>query len=102
MRISDWSSDVCSSDLCLMIAALTVQDRRSAERHLLQHYLGDLAARGIDGQLPFHMLWDRYRRWPLWGMVSSLADADGQSGPVCIQRFYQAAEDLETLALVQR
>src|SRR3546814_9585768 len=79
MRISDWSSDVCSSDLdvaCLMIAALTVQDRRSAERHLLQHYLGDLAARGIDGQLPFHMLWDRYRRWPLWGMVSSLADAD--------------------------
>src|SRR3546814_9353103 len=79
---------------CLMIAALTVQDRRSAERHLLQHYLGDLAARGIDGQLPFHMLWDRYRRWPLWGMVSSLADADGQSGPV---RSEEHTSELQSL-----
>src|SRR3546814_12754745 len=34
MRISDWSSDVCSSDLALVVLAGGVQEPRSpAERH---------------------------------------------------------------------
>src|SRR3546814_1153143 len=34
MRISDWSSDVCSSDLCIgLFPALGVFDRNSGKRH---------------------------------------------------------------------
>src|SRR3546814_18722515 len=54
MRISDWSSDVCSSDLYLIL--IDGQGRHRASARLLRtdrpHLLGDLYPHLCDGPVP--------------------------------------------------
>src|SRR3546814_4881814 len=45
MRISDWSSDVCSSDLAQELAARAGQRSTSARRAALERELAELKAR---------------------------------------------------------
>src|SRR3546814_19479615 len=69
MRISDWSSDVCSSDLVLLIAATLSDDEAADERRDARVDVDDGAAREVErapaenqpgrgvaaAQLPDHM-----------------------------------------------
>src|SRR3546814_3779805 len=90
MRISDWSSDVCSSDLghglrdvCyFMVAALTVDERRQADRRLLDHYREALLATGAEGVPDRETMWDHFRRWPVYGIQAWLQVEEwwGQNG----------------------
>src|SRR3546814_17397238 len=83
MRISDWSSYVCSSDLLdarprlgawsidvsyFLIAGLDLVDRRRWEGALLAHYLSCLRAEGVDPP-SFDDAWAAYRRDVVWGLL---------------------------------
>src|SRR3546814_11710923 len=48
MRISDWSSDVCSSDLVLLIAATLSDDEAADERRDARVDVDDGAAREVE------------------------------------------------------
>lgn len=82
-----------------LVGSLTVEDRRKAERELLQHYLDRLEAHGAGGRLSFEKLWDEYRVWPMWGMVAWITNLDkwGQATMPSVERFYTAAADHDTL-----
>src|SRR3546814_4750939 len=55
MRISDWSSDVCSSDLSLLHAARQLR-RRQAGDVLAEPDLGELGERDLMGLMAVHPL----------------------------------------------
>ncbi|MDB6060577.1 MAG: hypothetical protein JWM78_680 [Verrucomicrobiaceae bacterium] len=82
-----------------LVGSLTVEDRRKAERELLQHYLDRLEVHGAGGRLSFEKLWDEYRVWPMWGMVAWITNLDkwGQTTMPSVERFYTAAADHDTL-----
>lgn len=84
-----------------LIGALEIEDRRRAERELLQHYLERLASLGVEG-MRFEEAWFEYRRWPMWGIVAwqGNLDAWGQPSLAPLARFVAAAEDHETLRLL--
>lgn len=86
-----------------MLGSLTIEERRSAERDLIHHYCQALKSTGAEGVLSDEDAWQQYRRWPLYGMQSWLANMDewGQTGLPMVERFYQAAEDLDSLKLLE-
>src|SRR3546814_7707766 len=114
MRISDWSSDVCSSDLGTVAAALSRQPEHGLE-HVCLHLRGyrcETSARrqyrsGIDrhrgvevaGQLPGHR--SQYRQ----GLGLSLADVveagwqegDVDGGPAQRRRSEENTSELQSL-----
>src|SRR3546814_16808199 len=52
MRISDWSSDVCSSDLKVFLAELAADDQAgAAAAHFEQVVEGDVAERFLGGEV---------------------------------------------------
>src|SRR3546814_6984001 len=65
-----------------MLGALTIDERRSAARDLLRHYRECLAATGVTGIISDEDIWEQFRRWPVYGMQSWLANMDewGQKG----------------------
>src|SRR3546814_11734597 len=67
MRISDWSSDVCSSDLGLP-TALTCTVLRRAPTHLLGHGL-----HGVGRHSGYLLYVTRGRGWPLRDMLKTRA-----------------------------
>lgn len=81
-----------------LVGALSVEDRRSAERDLLQHYLGALKTYGVE--YDFDEAWDEYRRWVVWcfpawqGNINPMLDTMPP-----LERFGRAAEDLDLRAL---
>lgn len=85
-----------------LIGSLRIEDRRSSDRELLRFYCDQLAQRGV--AVPsFDHVWNEYRLWPIWGMVSWMANTDawGQITMPALERFYTAAADLETLKLIE-
>jgi thiamine kinase-like enzyme len=85
-----------------LIGSLRIEDRRAADRELLQFYCDQLARRRV--AVPsFDHVWNEYRLWPIWGMVSWMANTDawGQITMPALERFYTAAADLETLKLIE-
>jgi hypothetical protein len=86
-----------------LVGSLRIEDRRRAERELLEHYLARLEAHGAGGQLSFDKLWSEYRRWPMWGMVAWVTNLDhwGQATLPSVERFYTAAADHDTLGLLE-
>jgi aminoglycoside/choline kinase family phosphotransferase len=81
-----------------MVGSLTVEERRSAERDLLQHYRDALQATGARGVISLDEIWENYRRWVLYGMQAWIANMDewGQIGLPMKKRFFTAGEDLGT------
>jgi aminoglycoside phosphotransferase (APT) family kinase protein len=91
-----WALDVAY----LLTSALTVDDRRAAERGLLAGYLDRLRAGGVDA--PTHdEAWDRYRQNALYGVLMWLITPDGVHSDAAqreyLTRCVTAAEDLETI-----
>ena len=87
-----------------MLGTLTIEERRDSEKALLAHYLEVLKSTGANDILSESEVWEQYRRWPIYGMQAWLANQDewGQHGLPMVERFYQAAEDFDTLALIER
>lgn len=78
-----------------MIGSITIEDRRKAERDLLQLYLNGLAAQGV--KISFEEMWEQYRRMVVWGLVawqSNINPREETMGP--LERFCRAADDLKT------
>jgi hypothetical protein len=86
-----------------MLGALTIEERRKAERDLHKHYLASLASLGAKDIPTPDQMWDHYRRWPLYGCQSWVANVDawGQKGLHVTERFFTAAADLESLKLLE-
>src|SRR3546814_13131363 len=97
MRISDWSSDVCSSDLC--IEAVIEDLARVARRHLLASIASGPSRRTLDGGRNAHLiqeppewwlpkLWSRFRIRALnelpgerfWGLAAPRAAVPRSAG----------------------
>ena len=85
-----------------MLGALTIEERRSAAEDLIKHYRQALSATGAEGVLNQDQAWEQFRRWPVYGMQSWLANMDvwGQSGLAIVERFFSAADDMGTIALL--
>ncbi|MFA7553664.1 MAG: oxidoreductase family protein [Spongiibacteraceae bacterium] len=84
------------------IGALTVEERRSSERDLLNHYREHLIARGAHDVPSLDIIFENYRRWVIYGMQAWVANMDswGQSGMPMNERFFTAGEDLDTWKLL--
>ena len=82
-----------------MLGALTIEERRSSAKDLIRHYREALMATNAEGVLSQEQAWEQFRRWPVYGMQSWLANMDawGQSGLGMVERFFTAAEDMETM-----
>lgn len=90
-----WSDDVSY----FLIGALTVKDRREHERHLLQHYLECLRARGVDAP-GFDEVWLAHRREVIRGFMWVGTPPQMQPDDIVAantERYCAALEDLETL-----
>jgi hypothetical protein len=87
----------------LMLGGLTIQERRASERSLLSHYRESLLATGAKNVIDLEHIWAEYRRWPIYGMQSWIANVDawGQTGLPIVERFFTASEDLETAKLLE-
>lgn len=87
-----------------MIGALTIAERRSSAHELIRHYREALKSTGARDVPDQGTAWDRFRRWPVYGMQAWLGNVDqwGQGGLHMVERFFAAAEDLETMALLTR
>lgn len=86
----------------LMLGALTVDERRSAERSLICHYRDALVATGAQGVPEVDTIFEHYRRWPIYGLQAWLQVDDqwGMGSFPVIERMSRAIEDLDTLALL--
>jgi Phosphotransferase enzyme family len=86
-----------------LVGALDVVDRRRAERELLRHYLGALAAHGVAAP-GFDAAWEAYRREVAYGLfIFLINETRFQTEAVNAAytgRFGAAALDLDTVALV--
>jgi hypothetical protein len=87
----------------LMLGGLTIEERRTSERNLLSHYRDSLLATGAKNVIDLEHIWAEYRRWPIYGMQSWIANVDawGQTGLAIVERFFTASEDLETAKLLE-
>jgi hypothetical protein len=86
-----------------MVGALTIEERRASAGDLIRHYRESLAGAGAEGVLDQDAAWAQFRRWPIYGMQSWLANVDqwGQGGSLgIVERFFTAAEDLDTIKLL--
>jgi hypothetical protein len=85
-----------------MLGALTIEERRASAGDLIRHYRQALIATGAQGVLDQDAAWEQFRRWPVYGMQSWLANVDqwGQGGLHIVERFFTAAEDMDTIRLL--
>jgi hypothetical protein len=86
----------------LMLNSLTIEERRSHERELIRGYREALVSKGCKDVLSADQIFEQYRRWPVYGMQSWVANVDewGQSGFHITERFFTACEDLGTMKLL--
>lgn len=93
-----WAHDVTYT----LVGAVSVDDRRRSEKDLLEHYLGALAARGVDAP-GFDEAWKAYRRHALYGVLWSMCPPEMQMEENVVamtERFSAAADDLGSLSVV--
>ncbi|HLS97983.1 MAG: phosphotransferase [Porticoccaceae bacterium] len=87
----------------LMLGALTVEERRKAEKDLIAHYREALIATGAQGVPGVDTLYEHFRRWPIYGIQAWLQVDDkwGLGAFPVIDRISRAIEDLGTLDLLK-
>jgi aminoglycoside phosphotransferase (APT) family kinase protein len=97
MRVANWANDVAYA----IVTALDVETRRTGERDLLRHYLGELTARGVAAPTWDHA-WDLYRRQMIWGIVTWTVTPTSMYTRDLLDRLIRrsvvAADDLDTYA----
>lgn len=88
-----------------LIGSLTVSERRSADRDLVEHYRQRLLATGAEGVAERDEAWQHFMRWPGYGTQAWLGNVNqwGQSGGVeMVERQFTAADDYDTVGLLTR
>ncbi|MGD9794599.1 MAG: phosphotransferase [Acidimicrobiia bacterium] len=86
-----------------LVSSLTVDERRSADRDLVEHYRQALIATGAEGVPSADDLWQQVIRWPGYGGQAWLGNITvwGQSsGAEMVRRHFAAAEDWDTVKLL--
>src|SRR3546814_11716501 len=85
-----------------MVAALTVDERRQADRRLLDHYREALLATGAEGVPDRETMWDHFRRWPVYGIQAWLQVVEwwGQNGSPPSELFSAALVGYDTARML--
>ena len=85
-----------------MIASLTIEERRAADRQLLDHYRQALIATGVRDVPDRDVMWDHFRRWPVYGIQAWLQVEEwwGQNGRPPTERFSAAIIDYDSAGLL--
>jgi hypothetical protein len=91
-------------DVCyFVVGALTVDERRSADRDLVSHYRDALLATGAEGLPDLDDAWQQFIRWPAYGTQAWLGNINvwGQhSGVEMVRRQFVASDDYGTVELL--
>jgi hypothetical protein len=88
-----------------IIGALTVEERRTADRDLVEHYRQRLLALGATGVPDRDEAWQQFTRWPGYGTQAWLGNINqwGQrSGVAMVERQFAASDDYDTVGLLTR
>lgn len=83
-----------------MCSSLTVEERRAADRDLLEHYRSRLIATGAVGVLSADQAWRQFGLWPAYATQAWLGNINqwGQrNGVEMVKRHFAAAEDYDTV-----
>jgi hypothetical protein len=86
-----------------LVSGLTVEERRSADRDLVEQYRQRLIATGAQGVPSRDEAWRQYLRWPAYGSQAWLGNINqwGQRGGVeMVKRQFAASEDYDTVGLL--
>jgi hypothetical protein len=86
-----------------VVGALTVDERRAADRDLVEHYRQRLLATGALGVPDADEAWRRFMRWPAYGTQAWLGNINqwGQrSGVEMVRRQFAASDDYDTVGLL--
>jgi hypothetical protein len=86
-----------------LVSALTVAERRVADRDLVEQYRQQLQATGAAGVPDREEAWQQFIRWPAYGSQAWLGNINqwGQRGGVeMVKRHFTAAEDYDTIGLL--
>jgi hypothetical protein len=86
-----------------LITGLTIEERRAADRDLVEHYRQRLLATGARGVPSSDEAWQQFMRWPAYGTQAWLGNINqwGQSdGAEMVARFFAASDDYDTISLL--
>ena len=86
-----------------LVNSLTIEERRAADRDLVEHYRQHLLAAGSEGVPSADEAWQRSIRWPAYGTQAWLGNVNqwGQhSGAEMVARQFAALADYDTIALL--
>ncbi len=107
-RFLDWQAAVAGSwdqDVSYLITCvLDAEDRRTYERELVEHYVGELRARGVEDSPSSEDAWRAHRRQVLYGIVGLFCTPEMQPAEFATRmgtRFAVAADDLGSLELLE-
>lgn len=87
------------------VGGLTIEERRSSDRDLVEHYRQRLIATGAQGVVDADEAWLQYMRWPAYGTQAWLGNINqwGQRGGVeMVRRQFAASDDYDTVGLLTR
>ena len=91
-------------DVCyFLVSSLTVEERRAADRDLVEHYRQRLLATGATDVPDADEAWQRYTRWPAYGSQAWLGNINqwGQrNGVEMVKRHFTALEDYDTVRVL--
>lgn len=88
-----------------IVGALTVEERRGADRDLVESYRERLVATGAEGVPDAEDAWQQFMRWPAYGTQAWLGNINqwGQSSGVeMVRRQFAASDDYDTVGLLTR
>ena len=88
-----------------IVGALTIDERRTADRDLVEHYRQRLIAAGADGVPDRDEAWRQFMVWPAYGTQAWLGNINqwGQrSGVEMVRRQFAASDDYDTVAVLTR
>jgi Phosphotransferase enzyme family len=88
-----------------VLGSLTVEERRAADRDLVEHYRQCLLATGAAGVPDRDEAWQHFIRWPAYGTQAWLGNINqwGQrAGVEMVRRQFAASEDYDTVGRLTR
>jgi hypothetical protein len=88
-----------------LCSSLTVDERRSADRDLVEEYRQRLVATGAEGVLSRDEAWEHFRRWPAYATQAWLGNINqwGQrNGVEMVKRHFAASDDYDTVSLLTK
>jgi hypothetical protein len=86
-----------------VVGGLTVDERRGADRDLVEHHRQLLVATGAEGVPDRDEAWQEFIRWPAYGTQAWLGNYNPwghQSGLEMVGRTFTALDDYDTVALL--